>query len=96
MEKEGIPLVCIGYKYNKGKILLLVMSKGAGSTVAGNPYHAKFPDRYGNVCVRYVERPKCLATYFERSNVIDVWNQLRQFDLAMEKSGLSSVDILGC
>ena len=37
-EKEEVDLVCVGYKYNKSKVLVFVTSKGAGSTAPGEPY----------------------------------------------------------
>ena len=84
-EKEDVALVCIGYKYNKKKVLTFVCSKGAGSTEAGKPYEAKFPDRFGNVCVRHVGRPCVINTFFSYCSIIDNWNQMRQFELALEK-----------
>ena len=30
-EREDVPLVCIGYKYNKKKTLVFLTTKGAGS-----------------------------------------------------------------
>ena len=89
-DKEGVDLVIVGYKYNKSKVLTFVMSKGAASTEAGKPYEAKFPDRFGNVCVRYVDRPMMVALIFTYLNVIDVWNQLRQFDLGLEKKWVTT------
>ena len=84
-EKEGIDLICIGYKYNKKKVLTFVMTRGAGSIKAGEPYQARFPDKYGNVCVRHVMRPAILSQYFKFSNCVDLHNQSRQFDLALEE-----------
>ena len=84
-EKEKIPLICIGYKYNKKKVLTFVMSRGAGKTTDGEPYEARFPDKYGNVCIRLVRRPAIISTFFKYSNCVDVHNQARQFDLALEK-----------
>ena len=31
-ENEGVPLICIGYKYNVKKVLVFITTKGAGST----------------------------------------------------------------
>ena len=84
-EKEDVPVVCIGYKYNRKKVLTFVMTKGAGTTASGRPYEARFPDKYGNVCVRHVMRPDVIANYFRFSNVVDVHNQARQYELALEK-----------
>ena len=84
-EKEEVELVCIGYKYNKKKVLTFVMTKGAGSTRPGEPYQARYPDKYGNVCCRHVSRPEIISNYFKFSNVVDLHNQARQFELALEK-----------
>ena len=84
-EKEDVELLCIGYKYNKKKVLTFVMTRGAGSTKAGEPYEARFPDKYGNVCIRHVMRPAILSQYFKFSNCVDLHNQSRQFDLALEE-----------
>ena len=61
------------------------MTKGAGSTNPGEPYQARFPDKFGNVCSREVARPEILSNYFKYSNCVDLHNQARQFDLALEK-----------
>ena len=53
-EKDDIPLVCIGYIYNKKKTLMVLIIKGASSTKKGKPYKARFPDKFGNLCVQYV------------------------------------------
>jgi len=45
-EKEEVESVCVGYKYNKKKVLTFVMTKGAGSTRPGEPYQARYPDKY--------------------------------------------------
>ena len=84
-EKEEVELICIGYKYNKKKVLTFVMTKGAGSTRPGEPYQARYPDKYGNVCCRHVSRPEIISNYFKFSNVVDLHNQARQFELALEK-----------
>ena len=85
--KEGVPLVCIGYKYNKKTVLTFMMTRGAGKTTDGEPYEARFPDKYGNVCIRLVRRPEIISNYFKYSNCVDLHNQARQFDLGLEKSG---------
>ena len=83
-KKEGANLVAIGYKYNYKKVLCFIMTKGSGSTRPGKPYIAKYPDCYGNVCTRHVARPQVISEYFKYSNVIDVHNQSRQYDLSLE------------
>ena len=88
-EQENVPLVSIGYKYNKKNVLTFVMTRGAGSTAQGKPYYAKFPDKYGNVCTREVARPDVISNYFKYSNVVDLHNQARQFELALEKKWIT-------
>ena len=38
--EEGVDLICIGYKYNKKKVLVFLSTKGAGPTTDGPPYEA--------------------------------------------------------
>lgn len=85
-EREGVDLVAMGYKYNKKKVLLFVMTRGAASTRAGRPYKAKYNDAYGNVLSRDVARPVACNIYFERSNCVDQHNQARQHFLALEEA----------
>ena len=83
--ENGVDLICIGYKYNKKKVLVFLTTRGAGATLDGDPYEARFPDRYGNVCTRDIARPEVISTYFKYCNVVDLHNQARQCDLALEK-----------
>ena len=83
--KDGVDLICIGYKNNKKKVLTFVSTKGAGATTHGEPYEARFPDKFGNVCIRHVARPNIISNYFKFSNVVDVHNKARQYELALEK-----------
>ena len=83
-------LVCVGYKYNKKKVLTFIMTRGAGSTEEGDPYEARFPNRYGNLCIHHVACPKCISLFFKYSNKVDLHNQSRQFDLALEKKWVTT------
>lgn len=83
--KGGHALVAIGYKYNKRKVLCFLATKSAGTTKAGTPYIAKFPDSMGNTCERAVPRPTVISEYFADSNKIDIHNQVRQGELKLEK-----------
>jgi hypothetical protein len=73
--------------YNARKVLHFVMTDGAGSTVPdpNRAYIARFPDEYGNLEIRKVPRPACLSDYFEKCNVVDVHNQMRQGILGLEE-----------
>ena len=84
-QRTGVELVAIGYKYNSKKVLHFITTLGAGSTKKGVPYNMKYNDVYGNVCHRNVARPAILSTYFKYSNRMDVNNQMRQHNLALEE-----------
>lgn len=81
----GVDVVACSYKYNKKKVNCFVFTKGAGHTEPGEPYEVKWKDDNGNTRHRDVPRPDVVAKYFKNSNVIDVHNQSRQFDLRLEK-----------
>ena len=86
-----MPLHFIGYKYNKRKVLSFVFTPGAGTIMKStNSYGARLPDKFGNLHVRKVPPPDVLTSYFSKCNVIDVHNQSRQHDLAIEESWVTS------
>ena len=74
---DGVTLFAIGYKYCNRKNLNFLWTEGAGHTEPGSPYEASWIDSNGNRSVRYIERPSVVSCYFERSNKIDVSNQMR-------------------
>lgn len=84
---QDLPLLAIGYKYNKRKVLSFVATKGAGhtETTTGHEYHARWIDDNGMTAMKDIPRPEIIAKYFQNSNVVDVHNQCRQFELALEK-----------
>ena len=85
-KRSGVELVAIGYKYNSKKVLTFITTVGAGSTEKGeNPYKMKYNDEFGNVCYRDIPRPAVLSRYFLHSNAVDVHNQMRQGNLALEE-----------
>ena len=84
-EYKEVPIVAVGYKYNKRKVCCFVFSKGMGHTKPGRCYEAKWKDNNGNTLTRDIARPHVIAKYFRDSNIIDVFNQSRQFDLRLEK-----------
>jgi hypothetical protein len=85
-----VPLLAVGYKYNKRKVCGFVATKGAGHTEPGVCYEAKWKDDNMNTRSRDVPRPEIIAKYFLRSNGIDVHNQTRQSDLALEKHWITT------
>jgi hypothetical protein len=90
-DKVDVKIIFVSYKYNARKVLHFVMTDGAGSTVPdpNRAYIACFPDEFGNLAARKVPRPACLSDYFEKSNVVDVHNQMRQGILGLEDKWVS-------
>ena len=78
-------LVAIGYKYCLKKVLCFVFT-GDCSTRGGDPYIARFRDEYGNLATREIARPACVSQYFKFSPRVDNHNQVRQYELALEKT----------
>ncbi len=83
--KQGVPLIAMGYKYCKRKILHFIMTEGCGSTEPGQPYIAKFRNRDGKLVKKHIAPPKVLVQFFGVANVIDVHNHIRQGTLRLEK-----------
>ena len=75
IENTQSDLVCIGYKYNKKKVLWFTMTRGAGSTEAGVPYEARFLNKHNTVCIHHVSRPDCISNYCKYSNTVNLHNQ---------------------
>jgi hypothetical protein len=85
---HGIVLYAIGYKYYKSKVLMFIMTEGAGHTEPGEPgepYIAKWVDDNSNQMQRRINRPDVLSFYFNHSNIVDVHNQQHQKELRLEK-----------
>ncbi len=64
--RDEVQLVALGYRYSRKTILFFVLTKNAGSTKNGEPYHMKYTDSFGNVCTRYVDRPAVLSNFFDK------------------------------
>ncbi len=84
-EPEGEQMYAIGYKYSSRKVLCFIASENTGTTLPGKGYEARWTDRHQNTHCRKIDRPRVVSTYFERSNCIDIHNQVRQAELALEK-----------
>ncbi len=83
--QDEIPLVAIGYRYSLKTIIYCVLTKNAGSTSLGEPYHMKYTDPFGNIFTRYVNWPQVIPNFFASSNRIDTHDQLCQDCLRLEK-----------
>ena len=66
------------------------MTKGAGSSQPGEPYVARFPDSFGNVCIRHITRPDVITRFFDASKKVDLHTQSMQFNLAIEKKWVTT------
>lgn len=86
---DGVDLVAVGYKYSKRKVVSFLANKRAANLQPGKPYLAKWKDAHGNTVSRFIPRPAMVADYFRDSNKIDAHNQVRQFELRLEKLWVS-------
>jgi hypothetical protein len=77
-------LIAVGYKYSAKKVNHFVLTRGAALTTRGDPYMSRFRSSRGNYRTREVHRPIAISNYFAVSGKIDVHNQIRQGELALE------------
>jgi len=85
-----IPLVALMVTGTAQKqLLFFVFTKDAGSTVKHLPYEMKWMDDHGHVCGREVDQLDVVSKFFQKSNCVDVHNQSWQYDLVLEKHGVT-------
>ena len=78
------------YEYCSKKTLLFIFNEGAaGTEPPGVPYRATWINENNNHFFRDVPRPQVCAIYFGDSNIIDILNSQRQYDLKLEKLWLT-------
>ena len=82
---SGVEMVCIGYKYSRGKVNTYLMSKGCGNTSPGPVYRTTYTTENGEKVHRDVGRPEVVTQYYAAAGVIDHHNHSRQGTLALEK-----------
>ena len=87
--KDEVPLVALGYRYSRKTTLFFVLTKNAGTSQLGEPYHMKYTDSFGNVCTCFVDHPQVISNFFASSNTIDTHNQLHQDCLRLEKKWIT-------
>jgi hypothetical protein len=83
-------LVALSCCYSISKTLFF-MRPGAESTRPGVPYEMKYPTEYDNVGFQFFSCPDVVSKYFQLSNIIDMHNKARRFELTIEKSGLLKI-----
>ena len=65
-------------------MIIFFPKRGAESSEPGDPYEARFPDKYGNLCVWHVVHPQFISNYFKYSNNVYVHDQVRKFDIGID------------
>ncbi len=81
---SNVDMVCLGYKYNRTKILTFVMTKGCGSTSPGPPYRVTYTKENGEKIERDIAHLQVVTDYFHSAGAIDHHNHTRQGTLALE------------
>ncbi len=81
----NVDMVCIGYKYNKSKILTFIMTNGCGSTTPGPPYTVTYTKENGEKIQRDIACPNVITDHFHAAGAIDHHNHTRQGTLALEE-----------
>ncbi len=82
---SNVEMTCLGYKYNRSKILTFVMTKGCGNTTPGDPYHVTFTKKNGERIERDIAGPEVVTNYFCAAGGIDHHNHSRQGTLGLEE-----------
>ena len=80
-----MPLISIGYNYNKHKVLSFIVTYNIGSTQAGLPYLSKYPDQFTNVAICPVACPLVMSNFFSAVDEVDPHNKSRQSGLELDE-----------
>ena len=92
---DGVDLIAVGSKFNSKKTCFHLAVDGAAPTTPGEPYVTKWPDEFGNILTREVERPAMPSRYFGTFNQVDINDQLRQHELGLERKHIGKGDKAG-
>ena len=89
---EGVELVALGWKYHRKSTVCFVTTRGAGSTRVDpeSPHVMRWRNERGDASSRDIQRPEVVGAYYAVNNVIDVHNQLRQYELKLEKKWVTT------
>ncbi len=90
---DEVPLIAVSYKYNKKRVLLFIMTEGAGSTRPGAPYNCQFRNKNG-IVVKKVPHPDFITKYFDCANAVDIHNQIRQGTIRLEKRWVTHTTVI--
>ncbi len=89
--KDEVPLVALGYRYSQKTTLFFVLTENSGTSQLGEPYHMKYTNSFGNVCISFGDHPQVISNLFVSSNTIDTHNQLCQDSLRLKKNGSHTI-----
>ncbi len=89
---SNVEMVCIGYKYNRTKILTFIMMKGCGSTTSGPPYTVMYTQENGEKIQCDIARPEVVTDYFHATGSINHHNHTRQGTLALEEKWVTGCE----
>ncbi len=81
---SGTPMICIGYKYNRKRVLTFLMTKGCGNTTPGKGYETSYIREDGERVNKTIDRPDVISRYFQAAGLIDQHNHNRQGTLQLE------------
>ena len=89
-KSESFHMFCVSFLQEfdcltSSKVLTFISTWDAGDTDPGDPYVARFPDEFGNIMTREINRPSLISGYFKDADVVDNHNKSRQGDLALEE-----------
>jgi hypothetical protein len=59
--RHNAPLLAVGSKDDTENVEVFLCTKGAGRTIHGDPYEAKYRDTFGNPATRYITRPEVVS-----------------------------------
>ena len=85
------PIIAIVCKYNSQKVLSFIVTEDTRITKAGIPLLSNYPEHFSNFSIRTVAYTLVMSKFFGYVNEVDSHNKSRQYDLALESSGLLSV-----
>ena len=61
---RGRPLISIGCKYNKQKVIYFIVTENSENTQAGLPYLSNYPDQFTNISIRPISCALVMYKFF--------------------------------
>ncbi len=92
---RGTPMICIGYKYNRKRVLTFLMTMGCGSTTSGKGYETSYTQEDNEQVNKTISHPDVITKYFNAAGVIDQHNHNRQGTLQLENKWVTQCGYYG-